>query len=853
MRPIFTFTVVPAIPERLKRLSELAYNLVWCWDHETIDLFRRIDRDLWEEVYHNPVKLLGAVRQERLMAVAEDDGFLAHYDRVCQKFDNYMWSTTWYQKTYSGNQSNVIAYFSAEFGITESLPSYSGGLGILAGDHLKSASDLGIPLVGVGLQYQQGFFRQYLNIDGWQQERFPLNDFYTLPNKLETREDGTPVKVKIEFPKGPVWAQVWRIQVGRVPLFLLDTNLPENKEKEYRDISDQLYGGDQEMRIRQEILLGIGGLRALHEMGIKPTVCHMNEGHSAFLALERVRLLMETARLSFEEAREATSISNVFTTHTPVRAGMDYFPPELMDAYLSGYYSQLGLTRDEFLALGRQNPDDPKEYFSMPILAIKLSSYLNGVSRFHGAVSRKLWANIWPGLPTEEVPIVSITNGVHIRSWISQEMADLYDRYLGPRWKESSADQTVWQRVDQIPSEELWRTHERRRERLVAFARRRLKAQYEQQGAMSSEISKAQGVLDPEALTIGFARRFATYKRATLLFRDVERLKQILCDKARPLQIIFSGKAHPRDNEGKEFIRQIVHHARKEEFRRHVVFLEDYDITIARCLVQGVDVWLNTPRRGLEASGTSGMKAAANGAINMSILDGWWHEAYRAEVGWAIGREEEYDDYNYQDDVESNAIYNLLEKELAPLFYDRGPDGLPHGWISRMKQSMRFLCPVFNTNRMVHEYTTRLYQPAAERHARMEENGMGRVKTLAAWKKKIRENWDSVEVMKVEPKISEALKAGVRFDVEARLKLGSLNADDVLVQLYHGPINPEGEIVRGRAITMKFERTAKDGTSIFLGTCPCRSSGLYGYSLRILPMHEDLTSPFETRLVQWAE
>ncbi len=868
MQPICTFTVVPSLPTRLERLRDLAYNLWWCWNLDAIDLFRRLDRDLWEESGHNPVLMLGGIKQERLEEAAEDDGFLAHLERVYQQFDRYVHSpNTWYKKAHGalalsgstelaevlaeGSGEPCIAYFSAEFGLTDCIPNYAGGMGVLAGDHLKSASDLGLPLVGVGLLYQKGYFRQYLNPDGWQQERYPENDFYNMPVQPALREDGTPVTVRVDYPGRKVTAQVWRAQVGRVPLFLLDTNIPVNNRQD-QDITDELYGGDLEMRIQQEIMLGIGGIRALEALGIHPTLCHMNEGHSAFLALERIRILMEEQGLSFAEAREAASAGNVFTTHTPVPAGIDRFPPHLMDRYFSNYYRGLGLSREEFVALGRGNPVDHQELFCMTCLALRLAAHTNAVSQLHGKVSRRMWQGIWPGVPEDEVPITSVTNGIHIPSWTSLDLARLYDRYLGPRWLERPDAQTIWERVNEIPNEELWRTHERRRERLVAVVRRRLREQLNRRGVSPSEIERASEVLDPKALTIGFARRFATYKRATLILRDPERLARILNDKDCPIQIIFAGKAHPQDNPGKKLIQQIVHFARREEFRRQIVFIEDYDVSIARYLVQGVDIWLNTPLRPREASGTSGMKAAANGVLNMSTLDGWWDEAYQPDSGWAIGRGELYEDLNYQNDIESRAIYGILEKEIVPLFYDRNSDGLPHKWITRVKATMRAICPVFNTNRMVREYTERFYLPAAQRHQHLTENEMARAKALAQWKSHLREYWPNIRVDNVEAEAPARLKVGAELQVRAQVYLGVLEPKDVAVQLYYGLLDTRGEILKGEAIPMKWVESNGDGSHVFVGPISCRTSGRYGYALRVLPHHEDLGNPYEPGLILWA-
>jgi starch phosphorylase len=861
MRPSYTFRVIPLLPARLERLRDLAHNLWWSWNHEAIELFRRLDRDLWESTGHNPVLILGTIRQERLQQMADDDGFMAHFQRVCREFDRYMkGGATWHGKLQDDGQAaekgpeQRIAYFSAEFGLTESLGIYAGGLGILAGDHLKSASDLGLPFVGVGLLYQEGYFRQYLNPDGWQQELYPENDFYNLPVTLEKKPSGEPLRVSVAYPGRTVEAQVWKAQVGRVPLYLLDTNIEENQPED-RDITDQLYGGDDDLRIRQEIMLGIGGIRALEALGQRPTVCHMNEGHSAFLAVERIRLLMEEQHVSFAEAREAAAAGHVFTTHTPVPAGIDWFSPTLVDRYLSDYYPQLGLTRDEFLGLGRMKPDDASGYFCMAIMAMRLANKTNGVSQLHGKVSRGMWQEVWPQVPIEEVPILGITNGIHPRSWISHDMADLYDRYLGPRWIERPADQSIWKRVARIPDEELWRTHERRRERLVAFARRRLSAQLRQRGSRPSELSLAEEVLDPDALTIGFARRFATYKRAELLYHDLDRLARIASDRGRPVQIIYAGKAHPKDNPGKELIRQIIHHARRPDFRNRIVFIEDYDMTVARYLVQGVDVWLNTPRRPHEASGTSGMKATANGALNLSVLDGWWDEGYTPETGWAIGHGEEYDEdqFDYQNQVEANALYDLLEKEIVPLFYERGRDGLPRGWIGKMKAAMSDHAGFFNTNRMVREYYERCYQPSEDRSRRLLAGNMARARALAAWKAELRQQWSQVRIERVwaDGAGSQALKVGDQLQVQASVHLGALNPTDVSVELYSGRLNAEGLIVDGEAIPMLIAQSKGKGTYVFAGAIPCRTSGRLGYALRILPQHDDLGNPFEMGLLLW--
>ncbi len=851
MKPTHTFTIIPSLPPKLEPLRGLANNLHWAWNHDTIDLFRRLDRDLWETSGHNPVLMLGTIRQERLEEIVEDDGYLAQLERVSGELERYLKSrSTWYHRQAQAKEGALIAYFSAEFGLSECLPIYSGGLGILSGDHLKSASELGLPLVGVGLLYQQGYFRQYLNVDGWQQEHYPDNDFYNLPISLERQISGVPLTVEVQYPGRTVRAQVWRADVGRVPLYLLDTNLPENQPKD-RDITDQLYGGDLDMRIQQEILLGIGGVRALQTLGLSPVAYHMNEGHSAFLGLERIRLLMAEHGVSFWEALEAARAGSLFTTHTPVPAGIDWFAPDLVDYYFRSLYPSLGLDRKAFLGLGRPNPNNDQDHFCMAILAMRLAAYTNGVSQLHGGVSRTMWSYVWPDLPQDEVPITSVTNGIHARSWISHDVADLFDRYLGPRWRDRPGDQTIWRRVDRIPDEELWRTHERRRERLVAFARRRLSTQLAQRGARPAEIEQAGEVLDPSALTIGFARRFATYKRATLIMRDLDRLMRILNRRDQPVQIIFAGKAHPADNPGKELIRQIIHAARHPDLRNRIVFIEDYDMVVARYLVQGCDVWLNTPVRPHEASGTSGMKATVNGALNLSTLDGWWIEGYTAETGWAIGSGEVYEDRAYQDQVEAAALYQLLEDDVVPLFYARGRDGLPRGWIAKMKAAMRQHGAVFNTNRMVREYAERFYLPTIDQYSRLADNGLARARALAEWKGHLRQHWNDLRIDRVQANGATDLQVGQQLEVTADVYLNQLRPTDVTVEIYWGPVDARDEVVRGKALPMLVARSKGDGNYVFAGAVPCETSGRYGFALRILPSHPDQGSVFETGLIKW--
>ena len=851
MKAHSTFTVIPHLPDKLKKLNTIAYNMWWCWNHNAVDLLRRLDRQLWEKTNHNPVEILGKISQERLNELSNDDSYIAYLERVYEDLEDYLSMDTWFKVKYNKNSKIMIAYFSTEYGITESIPNYSGGLGVLSGDHLKSASDLGIPLVAVGLLYSKGYFRQYLNVDGWQQDFTPLNDFYNMPLKLLKNDEGEPIKIKVEYPGRDVYAQIWKLTIGRVPLYLLDANIPENSPED-REITGQLYGGDLEMRIKQEIMLGIGGYRALEKLGIYPTVFHMNEGHSAFLALERIRSLMERYNLNFEEAKIVVHSSNVFTTHTPVPAGIDIFPVHLIDKYFSSYFQRLKINRDYFLSFGRQDPFNKNEGFCMAVLALKLSAYRNGVSKLHRKTSKKLWRNVWKDISESDIPIDSITNGVHIPSWISNDMADLFTRYLGPNWRLKPGDHKIWKRVNEIPDAELWRTHERRRERLVAFARKKLKEQLKRQGASPAELKRAEEVLNPEALTIGFARRFATYKRAILIFKDLNRLKKILLNKEKPVQLIFAGKAHPKDFPGKEFIRYIVQISKQEEFRNHIVFIEDYDMNIARYLVQGCDVWLNTPRRPLEASGTSGMKAAVNGAINFSILDGWWDEAYNGENGWSIGSGEVYSDLKYQDEVESHSLYEILEKEIVPLFYKRGPDDIPREWIKIMKNSMTSIAPYFNTNRMLQEYTNLFYVPASHNYLQFSKNNFAPAKELKAWLDRIKTAWKSIKILSITSDNKKEIKVGSQITIESKIYLNNITPDDVEVQLYYGPVDVDRNFISGNISPMKLTEKLDNNVYIFKGTISFKQTGNIGFTIRILPYHPNLIDVLSLGLIIWA-
>ncbi len=847
------FNVVPSLPENLEPLREIAYNLHWSWNQDAQELFRRLDRDLWEDTHHNPVLMLGKISQDRLREASEDDGFISHMNRVYLQLTIYMQEVTWYQKKYRGDDKPFVAYFSAEYGLTECLQIYSGGLGVLSGDHLKSASDLGIPLVAVGLCYKEGYFQQYLTSDGWQQERYELTDFHNQPMTLVTDNNNKPLKISLDFPGRKVFFQIWKIQVGRVPLYLLDTNISENNDEDKR-ITRALYGGNKETRIQQEIILGIGGIRALHALGIKPSVCHMNEGHSAFLSLERIRMLIQDG-LSFEEAKNIGFYSNVFTTHTPVPAGIDVFDNDLVEKYFGSYYrSELKISDKEFYRLGTIIKDKPPANFNMAHLAMNMAGFVNGVSKLHGQVSKKLWVEGFKEIPFDEIPIDYVTNGVHTRSHLSNEMNELLFRYIGDNFLQNTSDKEAWQAVDEIPDEELWRTHERRRERLVSFARKRLRQQIINRGGSLSEIEAAKEVLNAEALTIGFARRFATYKRATLIFRNLERLADILGNNDFPVQLIIAGKAHPQDEEGKKLIQDIIAYTKEEPFRKRVVFLENYDMNIARYMVEGCDVWLNNPRRPLEASGTSGMKIIANGGLNFSVLDGWWDEAFDPKYGWKIGNGEEYADPDYQDEVESRLIYDTLEKEIIPLFYERGEDQLPRKWISMMKASMRDLGPIFNTNRMVEEYTTKFYLKSNQKRNYLKENNWAKAKEFTIWKTNLLKNWNQIKFVdaKVVKELSE-VKVDSKYSLNAEVYLGELTPDDVEVQIYYGKVDKKDDTTNNFAITMHHVSSNEEKkTHKFEGEIVCKSTGHFGFTFRILPKHELLINPFELSVIHWA-
>jgi len=709
-----------SLPRRINRLGQLAYNLWWVWNPEAQALFTQIDKPLWDRVYHNPVAFLYKVERARLNAMTNDRYYLEYYDRVMRNFDSYMKAEdTWYTRTYPGLVGRQMAYFSFEFGLHESVPVYAGGLGILSGDHLKEASDLGMPITALGFIYNQGYFAQHITEDGWQETRNQYLNFETMPVIPLFDSENKPVMISVDLPGRPVYARIWKIQVGRVSLYLLDSNVDENSTAD-RQLTARLYSNDPDTRIAQEILLGMGGVRALRRLGFQPSLWHMNEGHSAFLALERSLEYVSEGK-TFDEAVALIRKTNIFTTHTPVPAGNDQFPVWLVDKYFAQIWPELGLTRDQFIALGFQ-AQPWGDTFCMPVLALKLSSQANAVSELHGRVSRRMWNFLWPNRREDDIPISHITNGVHTSTWLARRMRVLFDRYLGSSWLQNIDDPDIWAKIDAIPDGELWAVRRHLKRKLIVFANERMRQQWLSGTIHPVQVVAGGVLLEPYSLTIGFARRFATYKRASLIMRDPDRLLRIINSADKPVQIIFAGKSHPADEPGKLLIQQVYRLVKDSKSGGRLVFLEDYDMNVARYLVQGVDVWMNTPRRPNEASGTSGMKAAMNGVLNFSVLDGWWCEGFNGQNGWAIGDDKDIADPNQQDDIDAESLYDTLENQIVPLYYaNRSADGLPGDWIGRVKESIRTLAPQFSMRRMLKEYMEQMYLPALDSEPEDEE------------------------------------------------------------------------------------------------------------------------------------
>ncbi len=858
------FTVRPDLPGALSALDGLAQNLRWSWDRPTQDLFASIEPDHWDEWRHDPRRVLAEVTPSRLQNLAEDHQFLQRLGDVKEDLERYLSAPRWYQalsqtpdRARTAEQDRTaalehtqIAYFSPEFGISEALPQYSGGLGVLAGDHLKSASDLGVPLVGIGLFYRHGYFRQSLSVDGWQQERFPNLDPYALALELCAEH-----RVELDMAGERLVAQIWRAEVGRVTLYLLDTDLDENPDH-LKGITDRLYGGDMEHRLRQEMLLGIGGVRALDEVGEPTSVFHTNEGHAGFLGLERIRVLMERDGLGFDDALHAVRAGAVFTTHTPVPAGIDQFPRDLMERYFGGWAHECGVSMDRLMELGHRPGEDADASFNMAVMGMRLASLRNGVSDLHGEVSRQMFADLWPGIPESETPISHITNGVHGPTWVSREIDTILVDSIGPDWATRPID--GWGEVSDIADTTLWAARSAARERMVEVIRNRLRASAITAGKSPSEVEWIDTAFDPDALTICFARRMATYKRAALLLSQPDRLRALLWDSERPIQFIFAGKAHPADDEGKELIRQLVTFAQDPAVRGRIAFVEDYDMALARSLVQGADVWLNTPIRPMEASGTSGMKSVLNGGLHCSILDGWWSECFVAGSdspigianGWGISSAMGLDDHR-RIELEANSLYELLETKLVPEFHDRDNAGIPHRWMTRVKESMRTIGGFVGAHRMVRDYVEHLYLPAARSAENLSAHNWGGARDLADYARRLDESWHRVHVDSVNT--DEAVgDLGSSREVQAVVCLGDLDESDVEVQLLTGPVGQSGEITRVTQISMTPGGMVDDDHHRYGAHAQLDSAGRMGVTVRVVPRHRLITNAVDFGNVAWA-
>jgi starch phosphorylase len=852
-----TLHVAPALPEALSGLRTIAQNWRHTWNATARGLFRRLDPALWKSVRRDPMLFLARVEQETLRSAESDPSFLGLLHAALEDARRDQAAAP--IALPEGERDLLVAYFCAEYAIAEYFQIYSGGLGVLAGDHLRSASDLRVPLIAVGLFYREGYNTQRLGSDGWQHEVYPPIDPYSQALESVRTPEGIPLMVSVELPEGPCAARIWKATIGRTQLYLLDTVVRENPA-EHRQLTARLYGGDEHTRIRQEILLGIGGVRALRALGIRPSVWHMNEGHSSFLVLERARVAMEEQQLGFEAALELVRASTVFTTHTPVPAGNDAFGPEMMLRYFPTPESRCGLTIENLLALGRRAQDAQKEgaSFEMTILALQGAGGRNGVSRLHGQVSRRMFRDVWEGTPEEEVPIGSITNGVHYETWLGEEMAALFSRYLARDWVQRQEDPALWAKVDEIPDEELWRARERARERLIGAARERLRLQVTRHGARPRELAAIDEMLSPDALTIGFARRMAPYKRAGLLLRDLKRIAALVGDAQRPVQILYAGKAHPRNDAGKEDLRAVFQATQREELKGRVVFLEDYDLELGRLLVQGCDLWLNTPRRPQEASGTSGMKSVLNGGIHMSILDGWWDEAYQPGLGWAIDSPPELAvvDPEDVDRTESDNLYDLLEGEVVPAFWQRSSaSALPSEWIRRVKASLKAHGPRFSTHRMVREYFETFYRPAHRRGRSLAADGARGASELAAYRARLRGAFERVAILAVEePDTRKTREVGHVVRVRAQVELGGLSEEDVAVELYLGPVDGGLEIQGGRSLPMQRETSpdVESGPLWYAGEIPLEKSGRIGYAVRVRPVHPLANGSADLLWVRWA-
>ena len=844
-------TVNPQLPKEISKLSEIANNLWWSWNTDYLKLLKQIDRDLWENVGKNPVKFLKLVSQERLEKASQNQEFLKHYNIVANNFENYMNSkNTWFSKNYPKNENDLIAYFSAEYGLDETIPIYSGGLGILSGDHLKSASDLGLPFVAVGMLYKEGYFIQKLSKYGEQENNYVKADLNNLPIEAVKDSEGKDLKITVDYPERKLYLKVWKINVGRIKLYLMDSDIDENSEED-KKVTLQLYGGDQDMRIKQEIVLGIGGVKLLKTLGLNPTVYHMNEGHSSFLTLELIKDLMEEKKISFEMAKDITTSKTVFTTHTPVPAGNDIFPLDLVEKYFKEFWPKIGLSREEFLKLGMKPTEKLDNGFNMGILALKNAGKKNGVSKLHGAVSRELFGEVWPNIAANESPIGYVTNGIHTCSWLAQNLKELYNEYLIPYWQDNMQKDDVWKQIKDIPNEKLWNEHQARKMKMLKMVKENTTERLKRVGIPYEEIKEITSKINPNALTIGFARRFATYKRATLIFKDLERITQILNDSERPIQLIFAGKAHPLDKVGQDLIKYINELAMKPQFKGKIFVLENYNIGMSRYLISGCDVWLNNPRRPMEASGTSGQKASVNGVINFSVLDGWWAEGYDQTNGWTIGTNAEFTSYEEQDLADSESLYNTLENKIIPLYYENREENIPNNWVEIMKNSIITTGGKYSTQRMVIDYTNKMYIPLCNLYNTYYSN-LESVAEYSQWKSELNNSWNDIEIKQLNNLSDISMDAGNKINVECEVKLPNIKVENIEAQVYYGKIAENGMVDNIEIIPMKLKtKNVAEKVYTFEAKIELTTGGDYGYTFRVMPKHEMLLESSDLNLIKW--
>ncbi len=843
-------TVVPQLPQRISKLTEISNNLWWSWNTEFLRLFEVMDTDLWEISEKNPVKFLKMISQDKVEKIINDTEFLKQYDKVVENYENYMNSkSTWFTKNYPNNNDDLIAYFSAEYGLDEIVPIYSGGLGILSGDHLKSASDLGLPFVAVGLLYKNGYFNQRINSRGEQCSEYHNIDLYNLPILPVKDRIGDDVIIDIPLQGKTLYLKLWQINVGRIKLYLMDSDIDQNPE-DFRGITLRLYGGDKEMRIRQEIVLGMAGVKALKALDYNPTVYHMNEGHSSFLTLELIKNIMEERQISFEMAKEIATVQTVFTTHTPVPAGNDIFDVSLVEKYFDGFWNKLGITKEQFLKLGMPG-DDLEPGFNMGILALKIAGKKNGVSKLHGEVSRELFAEVWPNIAEDESPITHVTNGIHTCTWLAPNLKELFNEYLPPYWQDNIQIDSTWEKIDSIPDQKLWEAHVERKEKLIRLIKQNITNRYVNSGIGYDQIAEVINKLNPKALTIGFARRFATYKRATLLFKDIARLTQILNDENRPVQIVFAGKAHPADKGGQDLIKFIHEISLMPQFKGKIFILENYNIGISRYLISGVDVWLNNPRRPMEASGTSGEKASVNGVVNFSVLDGWWCEGYNGVNGWTIGTNAHYDSYEEQDKADSNSLYHTLENKIIPAYYNQDKDGISKEWMSYMKNSIKSTGGKYSTARMVCDYVNELYMPLANLRKEYFLD-LENVAEFTDWKKKAKANWANIQITQDRNVDNARLVAGTQITVNCELYLPNIEEENVDMQVYFGQFLNNGTVRNVYTVTMnKISENKAEHKYTYEATLDLKTGGNFGYTFRVMPKHKMLVDSENLDLVKW--